>query len=211
MTTVGNKILVLIMDIIIFFLILSAVFSTQMISLTLTFTYNDCGSLHLLLVHKGNFNMSSYNLNFDILQSYHESLDKFHETLSLYTDTHAAFTFKQQCVTERLKSDLADSSDKLACQDVAISYLKNDVHATFNRIHLLEGVTARQAQELEEVRAGQLEQVYLDMHNNILLHGIQEMRNENWSTTREVAIKFLKEQMRILPEQVDSLMRGRKH
>ena len=46
------------------------------------------------------------------------------------------------------------------------------------------------------------------MHNNLLPHDIQEMRNENWSTTRKVAITFMKEQMRILPEQVDSMMIG---
>ena len=49
------------------------------------------------------------------------------------------------------------------------------------------------------------------MHNNILLHGIPDMRNENWCITREVAIKFLKEQMRISPEQVDPMMIDRIH
>ena len=49
------------------------------------------------------------------------------------------------------------------------------------------------------------------MCNNILLHGIPDMRNKNWSATREVANKFLKEQMRILPEQVDSMIIDRIH
>ena len=49
------------------------------------------------------------------------------------------------------------------------------------------------------------------MHKNILLHGIPEVRNKNWSTTREVAIKFLKEQMRKSPKQVDSMVIDRIH
>ena len=89
------------------------------------------------------------------------------------------------------------------CQILKMTYI------TLNRIHLLEGVIARQAQELEE--AGQIEQANWEMQNNILLHGVPEMRGKNWSTTKEVIIKFLKEQMRISPEQVDSMMILRIH
>ena len=49
------------------------------------------------------------------------------------------------------------------------------------------------------------------MCNNILLPGIPEMSNENCSAIREVAIKLLKDQMRILPEQVDSMTIDRIH
>ena len=37
------------------------------------------------------------------------------------------------------------------------------------------------------------------------------MGNENWSTTKEIAFKFLKEQMRISPKQVDCMMIDRIH
>ena len=57
---------------------------------------------------------------------------------------------------QRLKSDLADANNELLHQDVAISDLKNDLHDAFNRLCSLGGITARQVQELKEVRAGQI-------------------------------------------------------
>ena len=96
--------------------------------------------------------------------------------MSLSADAEAASKFKEVCETERLKSDLADVNDKIAHHNVAISDLKNYLHAIFNRIYLFEGVTTRKAQELGEVRAAQIDHVNWEMHN-ILLYGIPEMRN----------------------------------
>ena len=93
--------------------------------------YNDW-LFTFILVHEGNFNISSYNLNiensnpFGSLQSNDESLDKSHKTLNLSADAQATITCKEMCKTEKLKSDLADANDKLTCQDVTISDLKND-------------------------------------------------------------------------------------
>ena len=135
---------------------LNVVFSMLRISVTLKFTYCDHGCLQLLLVYEGNINMSNYNLNvknsnpFGILQSINESFDKSHEILSFSADAQNAFKFKEVCKTGRLKSDLADANDKPAHQDVPISDLKNGLYATFDRICILEGVTARQAQEIEK-------------------------------------------------------------
>ena len=99
--------------------------------------------------------MSSYNLNMEnsnslgILQSDNGSVDRSHEILSPTADIQAASKFKEVHETEVLKSDLADASNKLAWQYVAILDLKNDLHAAFNSKCLLEAVTAKQAQELE--------------------------------------------------------------